>query len=302
MNWDAGIQLIRILAWPLVVIIGLIMLRKPLTAFLSSLGGRVTKLGVFQVSIELATLPPPPSPWSDPNFPQSSEMTGGDVFSTALMTLFERIQESSTWEYLIVDIKDGRRWLLSRVFIFTVFLKAMRGLKCVVFVETTDSHYRKLIGVASPDAVRLTLLREFPWFESALSESQRNYNIPLLHPSVSPGDAGNIIRHFIEQPEMRANALPAVPEQWTRLGVQEIWEHTEWLTTENKDRYLRRSFYEWDSSIYLDTPAAQPEARTKELLSRKAPHVALVNSRFEFQGVVDRATLVESAVEASLRA
>lgn len=302
MNWDARIQLIKSLAWPLVVIIALIMLRKPLTTFLSSLGGRVTKLGVFQVSLELATLPAPPSPWSDPNLMESSKMTGDDVSGTALMTLFQRIQETSKWEYLIVDVKDGRFWLLSRVFIFTVFLEAMQGLKCVVFVETTNSHYRKLIGVASPDAVRSLLVREFPWFEDALTASQQTYNIPLLTPSVSPKNAGDIIRGFIEQPDMRENALPALPEKWTRLGTQSIWEHTEWLTTKNKDRYLRRSFYEWDSSHYIDTPAARPESRTKELLSRKAPYIALVNSRLEFQGLVDRARLIESAVECSLRA
>lgn len=299
MNWTTVIELIKSIAWPLVVIIGLIMLRKPLTAFLSSLGGRITKLSVFEVSIEIATLPVPPSPWSDP---QSSAMTGGDVYSTAFMMLFERIKETNPWEYLIVDIKDGRFWLLSRVFIFTVFLQAMRGLKCVVFVESTDSFYRKLIGVASPDAVRSALVHEFPWFEWALSASKRKHNIPLLNSSVSPNDAGNIIRDFIEQPEMRVQNPPPVPEKWAKLGEQDIWEHTEWLTTENKDRYLSRSFFEWDSSHYLATPAVKPEARAKELLSRKAPFVAIVNSKLEFQGLVDRAKLVESAVESFLKA
>lgn len=301
MNWDTGIQLIRILTWPLVVIVGLIMLRKPLTAFLSGIGGRITKLGAFEISIELATLTPPPSPWSDTNLPESSKMTGDDVSSTALMELFKRIQETSPWEYLIVDIKDGRFWLLSRVFIFTVFLQAMRGVKCVVFVETTDSHCRKLVGVASPDAVRSALVREFPWFEKALSESLLGCKTALLNPSVPPDVAGKIIRDFIVQPEMRSHS-PDTPENWTQLAPQANWEHTERLTRETIDKYLRKSFYEWDSSSYLAASAVQPEARTKELLSRKSPYIALVNSKFEFQSVLDRAKLLESAVECSLSA
>jgi hypothetical protein len=301
MNWDTAIQLITILTWPLVVVVALILLRKPLTAFLSGLGGRITKLGAFEVSIELVTLPVQPSPWSDPNIPQSSAMIGGDVDSTALMTLFQRIQETNTGDYLIVDIKDGGFWLLSRIFIFTIFLQAMRGLKCVVFVETSNAHSRKLIGVASPEAVRSALVREFAWFETALSESMQKQKALPLDPTVSPEHAGEIIQDFIRQPAMRAVALPATPEKWTKLGAQAIWEHTEWLTTETKDRYLRKIFYEWDSSHYISLPAARSESRTKELLSRKAPYIALVNSRFEFQGLVDRAKLVESAIECSLK-
>jgi hypothetical protein len=40
-------------------------------------------------------------------------------------------------------IKNGHFWFISRVFIFTVFLQAMRGMKCVVFVESKGIRWKR---------------------------------------------------------------------------------------------------------------------------------------------------------------
>jgi hypothetical protein len=94
---------------------------------------------------------------------------------------------------------------------------------------------------------------------------------------------------------------PSPLDNWTKLpapsGTSPIWEHTRWLTLEQADKDLRRSFYEYDTSRYddlLDTPT---EERTKELLHRKAPFIALVNSRGEFQRLLDRQELLEQIVQ-----
>lgn len=250
MDWKTLIELIGVIAWPLVVGVALFVYRKPLSTFVAGLGQRVTKISAFEVSIELAELPSPPSPWSDPNIPQSSEMTGGDVDSTTLMTLFDSIGTESPLEYLIVDIKDGEFWLISRVFIFTVFLQAMRGVKCVVFVESRDKNYRQFIGLTSTDAVRTALSSAYPWLEDALSKAMINQNTTFLNPSIPSGKAGEIIREFIEQPEMRSNNQPSPSDKWSKLGTQNIWEHTEWLMSKKVNEYLRQIFYEWDSSQY----------------------------------------------------
>lgn len=296
-NWKPITDLINVLAWPLIVAVVLLAFYRPLAAFIGGLGGRVTKFSAFQISIELAnaSLPSPLSPWSaDPSIPLGSEMAGGMVVNTQFGNLFDRIKNVTLWDYLIVDIKDGKFWLISRVFIFTVFLQAMRGMKCIVFVETNGDHDLKLIGLASPDAVRRALSEKYDWFEKALSNAMLDNRTAFLSPSLDPGIAGKIIKSFLEDKEMHKDSPPLSGEGWTQLRTQPSWEHTEWLTRDKFNEDLRKKvLYEWDSSHYKDTPDIQTDKRTRELICRKAPFIALVNSKEEFQRLLDRQKLLE---------
>jgi hypothetical protein len=323
MDWNTITALVEILAWPVVVAIALIVFRKPLGAFLSGLSGRLTKLSVLDVSIELAELPQSTAPWNAPAIPQSSEMTGGEVSSTALMTLFGRIEADETWDYLIVDVKDGRFWLVSRVFVFTVFLQAMRGLKCMVFVQSSGEIRRRFLGLASPEAVRAALGEAFPWLEKALKNAlSQSRNISgLSAPALPPMTAGEMIRSFIEDREMRLSCDPAEmikspnncqipaakrptdpikPAEWERLGEFETWEHTHWLDLGIREvsEAVTRSFGEWDSSHYKETPGVSNEERIRELLRRKTRYIARVNSRGEFEALLDRQKLAALVGEA----
>ena len=87
-------------------------------------------------------------------------------------------------------------------------------------------------------------------------------------------------------------------DKWTQLESQPLWEHTEWLTGDKINEYLRPRMvlYEWDSSTYEDTPAIQTDKRTRELVYRKAPFIALVNSKGEFQSLLELQKLLELVV------
>ncbi len=296
-DWKPITDLINALSWPVVAVVFLLAFRKPLAALIAGLSGRVTKLSAFQISIELVALPAPPSPWSDPKIYKASEMTnGGEVTSTTFMDLFTKIKTETPWDYLIVDIKDGHFWFISRVFIFTVFLQAMRGMKCVVFVESKGDRHHHLIGLASPDAVRATLSEKYSWLEQALSNAMIQYHTTFLNPSIDPSTAGNIIQSFLQGQQMRQPQQP--DDKWTQLGSQPLWEHTEWLDGDKINDYLRprKVLYEWDSSTYEDTPDIQTDKRTRELVCRKAPFIALVNSKAEFQSLLERQKLLELLV------
>lgn len=298
----------------MVVAVSLLAYRKPLAAFLSGLSGRLKKISAFEVSIELAQLPQPPIPWNDPTIPQSSEMTGGEVDGTALITLFERVGADKSWDYLIVDVKDGRFWFISRVFVFTVFLQAMRSLKCVVFVQTSGKHRRQLLGLASPEAVHTALAQAFPWLEKAVANALAHHAPNFLAPALPPSIAGEMIRTFIEDRDMRLDCDPAemikpsnncqvpedrrptdpiMPAEWEHLGDLETWEHTHWLdlSIRRVSDAMTRTFGEWDSLHYVETPGVSSEERIRELLRRKTPYIALVNSRGEFKALLDRQKL-----------
>lgn len=323
MDWKGFIELLNVVIWPLVVGLALFLYRKPLSGFIAGLGQRVTKLSVFDVSIELAALPAPPSPWSDPNISQSSEMTGGEANNSAFMTLFEHIKADISWDYMIVDVKDGRFWFISRVFIFTFFLQAMRGLKCVVFVKTSGESNRKLIGISSSEAIRSALWQTFPWMEKALKNALERHKTCFIDPELQPSTAGDIIQSFIKDREMQLTCNPGVlttpskctiPEdqrptdpikkdEWVRIKDKDIWEHTHWLDFEIKqvNEAVKKSFYERDSSNYMESPDVSNEEQIRALLFRKAPYVALVNSQHEFKALIDRQKLVALIGEALIK-
>jgi len=304
--------------WPIVVLAILLTFRKPLGLLLSGLSGRLTKLSAFNVSIELVTLTSPREPWTNPNIPEHSEISGGDVVDTTHKTLFDRISADTPWDYLIVDVKDGQFWFVSRVFIFTVFLQAIRDLKCVVFVQTSGEFHRRLLGIASPAAVRMALVRAFPWMEEALARALHPYRRLFLEPTLPLSDAGQIIQAFIRDRDMKLDCQPeeyikstnncdipteqrptdpVIPSEWTRRGSMNTWEHTQWLNLDIINTVLRKSFFEWDSSHYKELSGILAEKWSQELLHRKAPFIALVNSKDEFQRLLDRQKLVALVAE-----
>ncbi len=327
MDWKTISELVNILVWPVVVLAALLAFRKPLGTFLSGLSGRLTKLSVFDVSIEMAELPQPLLPWANPNFPQSSEMTGGEVGSTTLSTLFERLDEDKSWDYLIVDVKDGKFWFVSRLFVFTVFLQAMRDLKCVMFVQSSAEVHRRVLGLASPDVLRAELAQDFPWLERTLTKAIAQHEPKFLAPALPPIVAGEMIRSFIADRDMQiacdptemckspnnckvpTNQVPTDPIQpgdWTSFKTQQgtiIWEHTPWLDLGIRPvgDAIGRSFCDWDLSHYVEKPGVSNEERIRALLSRKTPYIALVNSRFEFKALLDHQKLAVLVGEASIK-
>jgi hypothetical protein len=306
--------------WPIVVLVILFVYRKPLGLFLSGLSGRLTKLSAFNISLELATLPRPPALWTNTSIHESSEMAGGDVSDTTGKSLFDRISADTPWEYLIVDVKGGRFWYVSRVFIFTLFLQAMRGLKCVVFVQSSDERRYRLIGLASPNSVHEALVQAFPWLEKAYENALRKHMQYSLGPALPPPTAARIIQTFIEDREMRVYCEPAEmikltnscqtpedqrptdpinPEEWVRRKDMQTWEHTYWLdlSIPRVSEAVTKSFFEKDASRYVESPDVSTEDRNRALLRRKSPYIALMNSQGEFKALIDRQKLVALVAE-----
>jgi hypothetical protein len=307
------------IVWPIVVLIILLAYRKPLGEFLASVSGRLMKFSAFNISIELAVLPS--APLLDREIQQNSEMMGGgEVYSTKVSYLFDRIDANTSSDYLIVDIKDGRFWFVSRVFIFTIFLEAMRGLKCIVFVQTSDKYYRRLLGVASPNAVRAALGHIFPWLETAFSNILSQKTPSFLAPALPSNTAGEMIQAFVNDKEMHLRCDPSElikpintcqvppdqrptrpirPEEWQRLGISDRWEHTTWLDLRIPEvsEAIAKSFFEKDSSIYRDNLETSTEDRIRALLRRGSPYIALTNSQDEFKGLIDRHKLAAEVGE-----
>ena len=125
--------------------------------------------------------------------------------------------------------------------------------------------------------------------------------ITYLAPTLKADAAGRIIREFIEDQDMRRKTTTDNPDEWTQLGTLSVWEHTVWLNRENLYKVLGKQLYEWDMAHYDDTPDIPAEKRAKELLNRKAPFIALINSKGEFKELLDRQKLLEQVVQSLQR-
>ena len=290
------IELLDAIVWPVVAVVALFVFRKPLTGFVEEIGKRATKFSVFDVAIEFTTMPNPPQvPWSDPAFSEGTNLICGNVTSTTIMELFQRIRDDTHWQYLIVNIGSGKRWLISRLFLFATIFRYMSGLKCVVFVETTNEYHKRLLGIADPDRLRAVLAKKYPWLDHALMGAWLKQDIPILAEPLSKQNAELIVNNFIENDLIRRSEDPQNDDEWEKLGEQPscVWEHTKWLNIGRLNEDLREAFFDTDSSQFKWSPDIPTKVRDKAVLLRDSPFVALVNDRGEFKELMDRGLLID---------
>jgi hypothetical protein len=292
-------EVAKALAWPLAVAVLLLFFRRPLSRFLEQIAGKITKVSVFEVSLELATVPSAPTPWLDPQVYAGTELFGGEVTTTTIMTLFDRIRDDTVWKYLIVDLKDGRQWLESRLYLFTSILQQMGGLRIVIFVRSSESEYQGFIGMAKPEDVRRALEEKYSWFRQILEQSFSAAGVvatfdplPATRQLLSRDVAKVVSEKFIFDPEMQTPNDPEIPG-WSQLKPGGSWDHSHWLTVERFNTDLRRVLFNPALSQLEDTPDISNEKRTRALLRRPVPFVAIVNRNGEFQRLVDRQVLIE---------
>jgi hypothetical protein len=257
-------------------------------------------LSVFDVSIELATVTRTPVPLYGPHLEPDAVMQG-TFFSTSIGELVDKIQADTRPYYLLVDIGDGRRWLISRLLLFTFVLWRIGAVRCVVVVETSGAYTKRLLGIALPQMVCAALGRQYPWFDKALVTAWSAENCPLLAEPLAKENAVSLVDRFMALDEIiRRSSVPTKPDEWesfTRLGAIN-WEHTKWLDSDRVNEILRPIFLARHESCLVDSPDTEPEKRNRALLSRHSPFIALVNDQGEITHLVDRQALLERFAEA----
>ena len=109
-----------------------------------------------------------------------------------------------------MDLGAGAEWLSSRLYVLSVIMRRMRGLRAIVFVETDTTVRRKFVGVCECEAARWRLAAKWPRFESALAAAELNvWGHPYDVPAPTPDVTGTIV---IERPPGRPPLqLPPFP-------------------------------------------------------------------------------------------
>lgn len=288
------IELVKALAWPAVAAMALIGFRKSLHRLIEQLGQRAKKLSVFELSIELSTVPEFAPAWSGPHLSDVRQLSPAEEFSSGAMVLFEQIQSESASDYAVIDLGAGQQWLTSRLFIFAIMLGRMRGLRCFVFVETAGEIRRRFLGTASPNDVRWALARRYQWLEAAFLKAcaeTGNLEIRSRHGAFEPWTATQVVNGFLR--EIQRDQLPDTePEEWVALGKRQLWERARWLDGARCERVLSGVILD---SWVQDSPDALAIERVRAVLRRPGPVVAVVDEARRFKSLVDRRALLEQA-------
>jgi hypothetical protein len=288
------------------------MFRRPFARMLEGVSRRVAKLSIFDVSIELVSVTTRPLSFADINIP-IDDLAHGNFTTTTITDLVDRIRQDGPPYFLVVDIGDGRRWLISRLLLFTFVLWRIGAVRCVVFVETSGECTQRLLGVATPELICAKLGGKYPWLDRALvaawsdkktsfqREDERNVDSPyyngmlsLLVMPLSKPEAQTLINRFVASPIIRQSKQEA---GWEPVKGISTWEHTTWLTRDRIYEDLRGIFLLRDESCLVDTPDRPTGERNKALLRRKSPFVALVNERGELKQLVDRRALMDALAD-----
>lgn len=291
--WNVVADVIRVAIWPTVVLLSLAVFREPLGAFFTALGTRASKIGAFNVSIELANLPEA-RPWSGPGlndirseYPTTAADSSG--------SLFKAIADTTHADYLTVNLENGNAWLTSRLFVLASLIPRIRPIKRIVFLSDPAEKY---IGEARPSDVAAALASKYPWLEKAYvschvyANAKPNANgCELVHTNtllgqLEPIAGANILSIYLEHVKGTAE-----PTGWVKFTHYS--EHAEWLTVESLIQLLGKKLNPY---IVKRDPGADEADSTRILLRTEADFVAIVDTSDRFQHLIDRNRALDQVV------
>ena len=161
--------------YPLALLIIFILFRKEIPLLLKSISGRLTKLEFAGVSLELAKADKFSPNWiADGALDLRQKAEAMMVNDSAAGNFSSQLKEGGMADYVIVNLGEGEEWLTSRLYILAIIFQKMKGIKGVVFLETTDRIRNHFVGWAEPQKIRWTFAQQFPWLETAYADAYFN--------------------------------------------------------------------------------------------------------------------------------
>jgi hypothetical protein len=157
---DVMVEIAKALAWPIAVLLAALVFRKPLSAFLGTIGGRISKFKVFNLELELASAA---SATSTPLLDDIRSVANSAELSDSSRQMIKQVQVGTPADYAIIDIGAGREWLTSRLYVAAAMMERMRRVQVFVFVESMPGVERRFVALASLRQVRWTLAQKHPW-------------------------------------------------------------------------------------------------------------------------------------------
>ena len=300
--------------WGFLALVALIIFRKPLAKFLSTVGGRISKISIAGIELELAETPSAQLSSDATSFgSMDSQQLASDSNSQTLKNALQG--RPVPHSYAMIDLGTGKSWLISRLFIFAVMLRLVRGVRCFVFVSGSGDLHQYL-GTIPVEDIRWTLARLYPWLERIFAKA---YKDQLWQPQPSPTpakpittqgfgildkDLAAVVAHeFVlllkdswkggaTFPNGTAEAnystfVPKSPDElWVQVGTSK--EYGAWI---DADLLLR----DFDGVILTDRilQRASTGEKVRKVVGLTAPYLAVVGDSGEFISLIDRCKVLE---------
>jgi hypothetical protein len=168
------VDLVQVVIWPAVLLILLLVYRKELPRLIQTIGSRVTSLSTGVLTLQFIATEPPKEVQSRLDAIREPTSAGASVTPSGERSLIELIHAGRPCDYLVIDLGSGKSWLTSRLYLFSTVLPRLLQLKCLVFVGTRELTPRYFYGISTPEAVRRSLEKKYPWLSKVLIEAQIN--------------------------------------------------------------------------------------------------------------------------------
>ena len=225
--------------------------------------------------------------------------TSGNLTSylPVLLGQIEQFSSGNALEYLVVDLGKGRQWLTSRLYLFSRILSRLRGLRCIVFVSTSQDGPR-FIGFAEPDQVSQAFGRRYPRLEQAFFDAYaENAKLEVFpaHGEITLQSARNIILGYVERVRNVQQILDREKSDYIELKDSNnnvYWEHAKWIDESGLNEALNESIN--THSINKDELERGSDVeRLKLILSKEGKFVAVTDNGGRFDSLIERQSLVE---------
>lgn len=287
-------EFIAALLWPIVVMVALLLFRASLNTLLRTVGERATRLSLLNISLELAALPEFQPPQS---LDQIRELTSDLGSQSSETAIFQELVTASNAEFIIIDLGSPSkpRWLTSRLYIFALLLERMRGIRCIVFVESSDDKRRSYIGCAFPTTVRWALASRYPWLEQSYAAAysgaaaQPEFRVLSQWGTLPSPAASMIVQQFLSSIRRYPEPGQLVDDEWVDIP-NKGQEHAKWIDVPRLERILGPALFRAAVPASLDLASNEVALR---VLRRPVPFVARVSDHNRFETLVDRGDLLE---------
>jgi hypothetical protein len=320
MTQASWVGLIEHAFWPVAVIVLAVVLRRQIGDFLSAVGGRITRVSVMSVTIELAMATETVPRWQgfggdDVRGLVAAQMVNDSYFGTLRQSLLD----PGTADFFVVDLKsDGRNeWLTSRLYLFTYVLSRMKGVRCIVFTATRGDMARSFLGVAEAKELMHTLATAEPSLRLARLQVEAD-QVGILPAQPTPAqqpaawvpldineqwqsgaaDPLRIAEQFLQHIQfVQPPGAPGPEVGWLQLsgtpGPDKTWEHATWITASDLTDGTLRDVVQPDGYV-LDDRSWSAEERVRSIARARGDFVALLGPGRRFEHLVDRRSLLEA--------
>jgi hypothetical protein len=294
-SWEKWISLVEKIAWPVVVVLGVFVFRKPLSNFLDVIGKRATEISIGSLGIKLPTMNE--AQLGDDVLTFRAADTFMMISSSAKSSLFNMFEQPGKYEFVAINLGRGDKWLSSRLYIFATMLQRMKALRCIVILGAGADTESQFIGATTPDKIRWGLATIQPWLEVAYAQAygqvcaQFPPGVAVIMNENGAMDANTaevLVKSFVTN----LTVLPPVPltPEWVTFAPNQPPEHAVWLSPE----YLEPGLgYSWWKDVIV---ASETKKEAKSLMRCSAPYVAKVKKNGEFLSLIDRVAFLDEVM------